>query len=137
MKKSEIQQLIFDQTGIKTSVRKLSGSMKIYTAFTPMLQGGIYPKFEFTWMYEFKKQFSAVGTNPGCYVSGTMIHVLNVHIEESEPIKYKTECKPKSIEEMKVKQWGSKNSQMRLDKNAARYAKKLRGPNGDKMARYY
>lgn len=54
MKKSEIQQLIFEKTGIKTSVKKLKGSMKIYTAFSPMLQGGIYPKFDFNYLQELK-----------------------------------------------------------------------------------
>ena len=137
MKKSEIQQLIFEKTGIKTSVKKLKGSMKIYTAFSPMLQGGIYPKFDFNYLQELKKQFPAVGINSGCFTSCTMIEILNTHIEESEPIKYKTERKQKTIQDLSVKSWGSKNSQLRLDKATTRYGKKLRGSNGDKIARYY
>ncbi len=48
-------------------------------------------------------------------------------------MEFKKERKPKASETTS-KGWGSKNSQMRLDKASARYAKKLMKGN---CARYY
>ncbi len=133
MKTSEIQELILAETGIKTSVRKLSGSMKNYLSFRCLFQGGDYPKFTHEWRTIFVKQFN---TTPGFgnYHSDYSIEILNINISEYDPILYKKERKPKPIEEQKVKTWGSKYSQLRLDKATMRNAKKLRAGT---TARYY
>jgi len=136
MKVSEIQEMILSQTGIKTSVKKNVGSMKHHTSFRPMFQGGEYPNYPFEWVREFAKQFKSNAVS-GNYCSNTQIDILNINISEYDPILYKKESKPKSIEELNVQQWGSKNSQMRLDKTAARYAKKRKGLNGNNMVKYW
>lgn len=133
---NEIQNIILQETGIKTSVKKGKGSVKDYTTFSPMFQDGIYPEFPFDWRRQFAGKYPE--TMPETvFASGTQIKLHN-SVLTGEVVKYKKESKPKPIDLNKTsKGWGSKNSQMRLDKNAARYAKKLRGPNGDNMARYY
>jgi hypothetical protein len=135
MKISEVQQTIFDETGIKTSVKKGTGSMRGYTFFRPMFQNGDYPKFSIEWAREFKERFPKCSVKP-MFCSTTEINIYH-GIEIDEPLKFKKESKPKSIEQMKVREWGSKNSQMRLDKTAARYAKKRRGAGGDSMVKYW
>lgn len=135
MKISEIQQAIFDETGIKTSVKHPSGSMRGYVTFSPMFQGGEYPSFPIEWARAFKERFPKCNVKT-MFVSGNQINIYH-GVERDEPIKYKKESKPKTIEQMKVREWGSENSQMRLDKKAARYAKRRRGPNGDSTVKYW
>lgn len=133
---SEIQQTIFNETGIKTSVKKGVGSNKHHLVFSPMFQNGSYPEFPFEWRREFIKRFPDHGRYFSS-ASGSQLHIFAGDLTQDEPLKFKREKKPKSIQEMKVKQWGSKNSQMRLDKKASRYAKRRRGPNGDKTVKYW
>jgi len=138
MKIADIQAQIFEQTGLKTSVKKMTGSMKHHVKIWPIFQGGEYPKFPFEWANEFKKQFKNFPEiDCFAYSSPMEFNIPAGNFTDLTPINYKKESKPKDIEQMSVKQWGSKNSQMRLDKTAARYGKKLRGPNGDKMVRYW
>jgi hypothetical protein len=115
----EIQMAILEKTGLKTSVKKGIGSHKGYFIFSPMFQNGAYPEFPFEWRQEFVKQFEQVGDkfNHAC---GTQILIFGIDKEE---MKFKTERKPTPIEEMKVRIWGSKNSQIRLDKASRRAAK--------------
>ena len=129
MNTAEIQTAIFEQTGIKTSVKKLTGSMKHWTRFSPMLQGGIHPKYPFEWRQAFKATFAGQ-----TFADDYSLEILTTSFEASEPIHYKKEHKPKTIEQMSVRQWGSANSQMRLDKATARNAKRLLTGN---VARYY
>jgi hypothetical protein len=131
---TQIQETIFNQTGIKTSVRQYTGSMKNHIGFRPMLQNGIYPVFPHEWAKEFIKQFEAI-PGYGNYTAGNYIDIVRINFSDFTPLQYKKERKPKTIEEQKIKGWGSKNSQVRLDKAAARYAKALR--NGNNRARYY
>lgn len=135
MKISEIQKLILDETGIKTSVKKGRGSMKGYTIFSPIFQGGEYPKFPFQWRVGFKDKF------PKCDIKTMFVSEYSIDVyhgvELDAPLRFKKERKPKPISEQKVREWGSKNSQLRLDKAAARYAKKRRGTNGDNMVKYW
>lgn len=134
MTTAEIQNLILDQTGIKTSVKKLSGSMKQHLCFSPMFQNGSYPEYPTEWRREFVKQFKVL-PGLGNYQNSTQIHILKINIEEGEPMKFKKENKPKTIHEMNVREWGSQNSQLRLDKAAARHAKAVR--QGKDTVRYY
>jgi pyruvate formate-lyase activating enzyme-like uncharacterized protein len=134
MKVSEIQTLIFEQTGIKTSVKKMTGSMKFHYSFTPQFQGGEYPKYPYEWAKEFIKQFKTVPGHGNYFVNGNILDILSLNFTEYDPISYKKERKPKTIEQQAVKQWGSKNSQLRLDKATARNAKRLRAGT---TARYY
>lgn len=136
MKISEIQTAIFEQTGLKTSFKRMTGSMKYHVKIWPIFQGGQYPKFPFDWANQFQKQFKpdlAHDCFPYCSVMELNIPLTNITV--FDPIQYKKERKAKPIEDMKVKGWGSKNSQLRLDKAAARYAKALR--RGENRARYY
>jgi hypothetical protein len=136
MKVSEIQQAIFEQTGLKTSFKKMTGSMKYHVKIWPIFQGGKYPSFSFEWANEFKKQFKPDLAHD-CFPYGSIseINIPAINFTEIDPISYKKEAKPKPIDESKVmKGWGSKNSQMRLDKATARNAVKLRAGT---TARYY
>lgn len=135
MKISEIQQTIFDETGIKTSVKNPSGSMRGYVTFSPMFQNGAYPDFPIEWARAFKELFPKCSVKT-MFVSNSQINIYH-GVERDEPIKFKKENKPKTREEMKVREWGSANSQLRLDKAASRYGKKRRGPNGDGMVKYW
>lgn len=136
MTTSEIQNLILAETGIKTSVKKGRGSNRYHLIFTPMFQGGAYPEFPFAWRQAFIKQFPDKGKLFSS-ASGTQLHICVQDITPDGPIEFKREKKPKKIQDMKVCEWGSKNSQMRLDKTAARYAKRRRGPNGDNTVKYW
>lgn len=133
MKISEIQKLIFERTGLKTTARHNKGSMKGYITIRPMFQGGDYALFPIEFAREIKSTFKTFGDNyPICGAQDINIPIQN--ITEFDPIRYKKENKPKEREQMTVKGWGSKNSQLRLDKATARNAKKLK--NG-KTARYW
>lgn len=44
---AEIQTFIFEQTGLKTGVRKGTGSQKGYLIIYPIFQGGKYPRRTF------------------------------------------------------------------------------------------
>ena len=132
MTTAEIQAVIFEQTGLKTSVRTNKGSMKHHYTFTPMFQGGQRPYFPFEFTREIKTMFKSYGH--GVYCSTTSIDIPVMNFTENNPIQYKKERKPKPISEMKVKQWGSKNSQLRLDRTTARNAVKLKAGT---TARYY
>jgi hypothetical protein len=135
MKISEIQQTIFAETGIKTSVKKGVGSMRGYYVFTPMFQGGVYPKFPVEWCRAFRDRFPRSDSSP---MFSTVDRIEIFHgVEVDESVKFKRESKPKTRDEMSVRTWGSENSQIRLDKTAARYAKKRRGPSGDNMVKYW
>lgn len=125
MKVSEIQQAIFEQTGLKTSFKRMTGSMKHHVKIWPIFQGGQYPKFPFDWANEFKKQFKA-DLPHDCYPYGSIgeLNIPAINFTEIDPIQYEKEAKPKPIDPNKpMKGWGSKNSQMRLDKASRRAAK--------------
>lgn len=129
---SEIQEIILNETGIKTSVKKGKGSVKDYITFSPMFQSGKYPEFSFDWRRQFAAQYPE--TIPETvFVSDTQIK-LHISAITGEAIQYKKERKPLPFEKMKVREWGSKNSQMRLDKATARNAVKMSKGN---TARYY
>lgn len=130
----EVQKTLYEQTGLKTSVKKLKGSMKNYVMISAMFQNGNYPKFEFEYGRNFIKKFRNFGDDENGF-SLTHFTLLIQNFTDLTPMKFKTEKKPKTIEEMKVREWGSKNSQMRLDKKSAAYAKK--GRQGRNQARYY
>ncbi len=133
MKISDIQTLIFERTGLKTTARHNKGSMKKYITIRPMFQGGEYAQFPIEFAREIKSMFKTFGdTYPICGTQGINIPIQN--ITEFDPIRYKKENKPKPISEMNVKTWGSKNSQLRLDKATERNAKKMQKGN---TARYY
>jgi len=118
---SGIQDLILNETGIKTSVKKGTGSVKDYLTFSPMFQGGKYPEYPFEWRQQFRLKYPE--TIPETvFVSGTQVK-LHLSVITGEAIQYKKERKPLPLEQMKVKSWGSKNSQMRLDKASRRAAK--------------
>lgn len=124
MNTQDIQSKIESLTGLKISVKKGKGSMKGYMIFWPQFQNGIYPTIPFEYTIELRellKEFSTV-KNP-LFVSVTEVCVYGV---EGEAVKHKRESKPKPIEDMNVKQWGSKNSQVRLDKAIRRHGEKLR-----------
>jgi hypothetical protein len=130
---SEIQTAIFEQTGLKTTVKSNRGSMKHHVTVKPLFQGGAYPNFPHEWVREFGKQFKSFGHGVFCTVSSLEIPLPN--FTDITPIKYKKERKPKHIDpDTPMAGWGSANSQLRLDKATSRYAKHLKKGN---CARYY
>lgn len=134
MKVSEYQNKILTETGLKTSVRKGSGSMKHHLVFTPMFQGGQRPKFPIEWAREQRGLFQSNGH--GVFSTPECLDIPAFNFSEFDPVRYKAERKPKPIDtNTPAKGWGSKNSQLRLDKAAARYGKALR--RGENRARYY
>lgn len=110
MKVSELQEIILAQTGIKTSVRKYTGSMKNHYSFRPQFQGGRYPKFPYEWANEFKKQFQTLPGFGNYFTNGDMLDILAINFTEYDPIIYKKERKPKTIDQLNVKQWGAKTA---------------------------
>lgn len=130
---SNIQDEILLKTGIRTSVKKGSGSMRGYLYITPMFQNGDYPLIPFDLCSELKSLLSIFDSNNKplfCSTSAIIIHGITDDRKE-----FKKERKPKPIDPDKItKGWGSKNSQMRLDKAIARnVVKTSKGGN----ARYY
>lgn len=130
---AEIQIYIFDKTGLKTGVRNGKGSMKGYFNIYPIFQNGSYPNIPHNTIAELKEMLPDFEPTPTfCTISEISIHESKGIINER--VTYKKENKPKEIGKMNVKGWGSKNSQMRLDKAAARNAVKMKKGN---TARYY
>lgn len=130
---ADFQNFILKETSIKTSVKKNKGSMKDYTTFTPIYQKGIYPEYDFTWRQNLIKQYTETDP-PQIMVSSSQIQLHN-SLLSGEALHFKREKKPLPIEQMKVRQWGSKNSQMRYDKAVARNHKRVM--RGDGGARFY
>lgn len=126
MKASKIQTKILNETGIKTSVSLIKkGSMKGYVRIRPMFQNGKYPDIPFDFIKELKIHLAQFdyGNKP-LFCSTSEINIYQI---EDDRIKMKTERKQKVDDPNKPqKGWGSKNSQMRLDKATKRNAKKLR-----------
>lgn len=134
MKVSEIQTAIFEQTGLKTSAKRNKGSMKHHYTIWPIYQGGKYPDFPFAWLREFSKQFNSFGQGVFCTVSSLDIPANN--FTDFDPIQYKKEHKPKPVDPDKpMSGWGSKNSQLRVDKATARHAKAV--TQGKNTVRFY
>ena len=133
MKASEIQTKILQETGLKTSVKKYTaGSMRGYVRIMPIFQKGSYPSLPFDFVQKLKSELALFDyANKPVFCTCSDISVYQI---EDDRIPMKKENKPKDIETKKVKVWGSKNSQIRLDKAATRYAVRLR--KGD-CARYY
>jgi hypothetical protein len=118
----EIQEYIYTKCGLKTSVKKGVGSMKGYCIITPIFQGGSYPNFPFEFTRELRLLLDKYDTvRAPVFCNTSQICVYNI---EDVRIQYKKESKPKPSD--KQRKWGSKNSQLRLDKATARYANKLR-----------
>jgi len=129
MKTAEIQKIIFDQSGIKTTAKQGTGSMRGYIIISSLFQGGLYPYFPFELLQYLRKQFPGQDPKEN-FFNGSSIAIFQA---EGEPLQFKKERKPKPLTEGKG--WGSKNSQLRLDKAANRYAKRRR--RGDNTVRYY
>jgi len=128
---SQIQTLIFEKLNLKTSVKKGTGSMKGYFKIMPIFQNGEYPNMEFNFIQELKqtlKQYDYQEKPLFCTTSE-----INIYGIEDDRLQYKKEKKPKASEG-DGKGWGSKNSQLRLDKATSRYAKRLKKGG---CARYY
>lgn len=123
MTAKEIQTIILNETGLKTSVKKGTGSMKGYVTIWPKFQDGKYPNIPFELTKKLKSILSDFDyENKPLFCSTSEI---SVYLISDEKINFKNEKKPK--EENGVSNpWGSKNSQIRLDKATKRYAKKLR-----------
>jgi len=135
MTASEIQNKILTETGLKTSVKKYSsGSMKGYVRIMPIYQNGSYPSIPFEFVQKLKAELSSFDyDNKPVFCTCSDISVYGL---EDDRIQMKKERKPKEIDPNKPqKGWGSKNSQLRLDKATARYAKLLRKDNN--RAKYY
>jgi hypothetical protein len=134
MKASEIQTKILTETGLKTSVKKYStSSMRGYVRIMPIFQNGSYPSLPFEFVQKLKAELAGFDyANKPVFCSCSDISVYQI---EDDRIQMKKESKPKEIDTNKtMKGWGSKNSQMRLDKATARNAKKM---NKGGVARYY
>lgn len=131
---SEIQKFILDKTGLKTGVRKLSGSMKGYFMVYPLFQNNEHPKIPFELAQELKRTLNSSSSHPTfCSVDSIDVHESNGFTNDR--ITMKSEKRVKSPEEMKVKTWGSVNSQLRLDKATRRFAKRMQ--NGKTGVRFY
>ncbi len=134
MKASEIQTKILTETGLKTSVKKYStGSMKGYVRIIPIFQNGSYPSLPFKFVRKLKVELQNFNyENKPLFCSISEISIYGISDEKTQ---YKNERKPKPADDSKpTKGWGSKNSQMRLDKATSRNAKKM---NKGGVARYY
>lgn len=130
MEVAELQAKIYEETGIKTSVKKQTGSMKNYIMISPMFQGGQYPSFPFDFARKMQEQYPGQEPKPN-FFSVSSFHVYGLTTDNA--IKYKKENKAKQVENQSSAQWGSKNTQLRLDKASSRYAKRLKQCN---CARY-
>jgi len=129
----DVQNFIFEKSGLKTSVKNGTGSMKGYSIIWPMFQSGTYPSIN----YKIKEALSVLliefNTNEHpLFCSNSEVCIYGIC---GDVTKFKKEHKPKSIEQMNVREWGSKNSQMRLNKAAERHTKALYS--GKNVVRYY
>lgn len=86
-----------------------------------MLQSGIYPIFPHDFLIQLKPLLPSDPYKPA-FTSGTMIHVYGI---ADDRVDFKKERKKTVDPDKMSKGWGSQNSQLRLDKAAFRYAKKL------------
>lgn len=99
----------------------------------PIFQKNTYPLFPFDFIQKLKNDLSCFDyLNYPVFCSCSEINVYQI---VDDRILMKKESKPKPIEQMKVRQWGSKNSQMRYDKAIVRNHKRVM--RGDGGARFY
>lgn len=126
MTTKEFQQMLHDKTGLKISVKKGAGSMKGYFMFWPQFQGGEYPMFNHEQIKEIGINFKGTEEKPNFFTTSE-VYIYGLEFEQN--ITFKKESKPKDISQMTVKQWGSKNSQIRLDKAIKRNAKRMQNGN--------
>lgn len=122
MKVSDIQTKILIETGLKTSVKKYkTGSMKGYIRIIPIFQNGSYPSFPFDFVKKLKSELLIFDyEQKPVFCSTSEISVYQI---DDDRILMKKEKKPKQLDTNKIsKGWGSKNSQMRLDKTSRRAA---------------
>jgi hypothetical protein len=127
----EMQDIIVEATGLKVSVRKGTGSLKGYYKFWPQFQNDCYPDFPIDIARKFQEQYPGQEPKPNFF---TRSDFCVYGLEPSEVKRFKREIKPKGIEDMKVRTWGSKYSQLRLDQRTRRNVKRLKDGNGP---RYY
>lgn len=131
MTAADIQARIFEAAGLKTSVKKGTGSMKGYVIIWPIFQGGKFPSLPFDFVQELKRELQPFNSvQHPVFCSTNEISVYGISDDRTE---FKKERKPLPIEQQKVKMWGSKNSQIRLDKAIRRNAKNMQKGN---TARY-
>lgn len=134
MTAKDIQLSILSETSIKTTVSFIKkGSMKGYIRIRPMFQNGSYPSYPTELIKNLKEKLKGFdyGDYP-LFCSTSDIHVFDII---DDRVVMKKESKPKPLDPDKItKGWGSKNSQMRLDKATARNAVKMAKGN---TARYY
>jgi hypothetical protein len=110
---------------LKTSVRKGTGSMSGYVCIRAIFQNGSYPSFPHEFVQRLKIELQNFNyENKPLFSSISEISVYGISDEKTQ---YKKERKPKPADDSKpMKGWGSKNSQMRLDKATRRNAKRLK-----------
>lgn len=122
MTAAEIQKIILDETGIKTSVRKLKGSMNGYVRIMPIYQNNTYPSLPLELVQRLAIELAAYNYEEKPLFCGRSD--ISIYGIDSESTYMKREAKQK--EPAQAKGWGSKNSQIRLDKAVRRNAVKLR-----------
>jgi hypothetical protein len=123
MTAAQIQEIILTEAGLKTSVKVYkSGSMNGYVRIMPIFQDGRYPSLPIALVQKLKTLLSDFDySNKPLYCSCSDVCVYQI---VDDRLQMKKESKPKEIDENKIsKGWGSKNSQMRLDKASKRAAK--------------
>ena len=131
MKTADVQQIIFNESGLKTSAKQGTGSMKGYVIITPLFQNGEYPNIPYEALTLLRGQFPGEYPKENFFTRGSVA----IYKSDGNPVIYKKERKPKHLNTDGNNGWGSKNSQLRLDKAASRYAKRVR--RGDNTVRYY
>ena len=126
MTTGEIQLKVFEMSGLKTSVRKGTGSMKGYFIVSPNFQGGEYPKIPRECWESMAKDLKEYDNPPNDLLCGYS-NISVYGIVDSGRINYKREKRNHIVDDGKpIKGWGSKNSQIRLDKASARNGKRLK-----------
>ena len=80
MKISDIQAKILLETGIKTSVAKITnGSMKGYVRIRPKIKNGEYPNFDFQFIQNLKKELNLFDyQNKPLFCTISEIHVFGI-----------------------------------------------------------
>lgn len=133
-----IQKTILDVTGLKTSVKvgSLTSSMRGYVMFRAAKVAGQFTQWTFEQGNQLRALFAGTEEKPttGTFYELCVYFGNEAYNYERAPktSAVKKEAAPAS-EKVTRSGWGSKNSQMRLDKASRRYAKRLRTTN---CARY-
>jgi len=88
LKLSEVQQIIFSETGINTNVTKCVGSMRGYYCFKTILPLDSNQELTFEWQRKFMATYQYL-SRKNIYASDNRVHIFEDALEIDKPMRFR------------------------------------------------